>query len=192
MTNPIMAPTVPSKVRIGTGAGFSGDRIEPALALVERGELDYLVFECLAERTIALANGAKLKDPNTGYDPLLEIRMRAVLPLCDAKGVRIITNMGAANPISAAKKVRTLANSLGLSHLKIVAISGDDVLDLFLNDHFPLPDCLNKNILISANAYIGTDAVVEALNADADIIIAGRIADPSMFLAPLMHEFNWK
>ena len=91
-SNPVKA------IRIGTGAGFSGDRIEPAVELAEKGELDYLVFECLAERTIALAQQAKLKDPAQGYDPLLVERMRAVLPACRAKGIRIITNMGAANP----------------------------------------------------------------------------------------------
>src|SRR6516165_7858482 len=95
---PIPTDTSMRTIRIGAGAGYSGDRIEPAVELAEKGELDYLVFECLAERTIALAQQAKLRDPAAGYDPLLAERMTAVLRPCAARGTRIITNMGAANP----------------------------------------------------------------------------------------------
>ena len=91
-------------IRLGAGAGYAGDRIEPAVELAEKGDLHYLVFECLAERTIALAQQAKMKDPASGYDPLLAARMRAVLGTCKAKGIKIITNMGAANPLAAAEK----------------------------------------------------------------------------------------
>ena len=114
-------------IRIGAGAGFSGDRIEPAVELVEKGDLDYLVFECLAERTIALAQQERMRDPSLGYDPLLAERMRAVLPGCRAKGIRIITNMGAANPLGAARCVQAVARSLGLSGIRIAAVTGDDV-----------------------------------------------------------------
>lgn len=86
-----------SSVRIGAGAGYAGDRIRPALDLIERGQLGYIIFECLAERTIALAQQAKSKDPDLGYDPLLEPRMRTVLKPCHANGTRVISNMGAAN-----------------------------------------------------------------------------------------------
>jgi hypothetical protein len=89
-------------IRIGCGAGYSGDRIEPAIELAERGELDYLVFECLAERTIAMAQQALARDPQSGYDPLLGRRIEAVLPACIENGVTIVTNMGAANPRAAA------------------------------------------------------------------------------------------
>lgn len=102
-----------SVLRIGAGAGFQGDRIAPAIALAERGQLDYLVFECLGERTIALAQQARSLDPSQGYDPLLERRMRAVLPACVRSGTRIVTNMGAANPRAAAEKTRALHGSLG-------------------------------------------------------------------------------
>src|SRR5690606_24284079 len=89
-------------VRLGAGAGYSGDRIEPAIGLATDGQLDYLVFECLAERTIALAQQVRARDGRAGFDPLLAERMRAVLPACRARGVRILTNMGAANPVAAA------------------------------------------------------------------------------------------
>ncbi len=117
------------KIRIGSGAGYSGDRIEPAVELAEKGDVQYLVFECLGERTVALAQQARMKNPDSGYDPLLEERMRAVLPTCAARGIKIVTNMGAANPLAAARKTAEIARSLGLPSLKIAAIIGDDVLD---------------------------------------------------------------
>src|ERR1700684_2024700 len=91
-------------VRIGAGAGYSGDRIEPAVELAEHGALDYLGFECLAVRTMAIAQQARSKDPERGYDPLLETRMKAVLPAAVRNGVRIISNMGAANPLGGGGK----------------------------------------------------------------------------------------
>src|SRR5580658_1438725 len=97
-------------IRVGAGAGYSGDRVEPAVELAEKGELDYLVFECLAERTIALAQQVKMKDARAGYDPLLPERMRAVLPICAANNVKIVTNMGAANPTAAAEATREIAH----------------------------------------------------------------------------------
>ena len=100
-------------VRIGAGAGFSGDRIEPAVEVAEKGGVQYLVFECLAERTIALAQQAKMRDPARGYDPLLAERMRAVLGICRAKGVKVVTNMGAANPVAAAEGRRRSHASWG-------------------------------------------------------------------------------
>src|SRR5437660_1216068 len=112
-------------IRIGSGAGYSGDRIEPAVELAEKGDIQYLVFECLGERTVALAQQARMKDPELGYDPMLEERMRAVLPICASKGIKIVTNMGAANPESAARKTAELAKSLGLS-LKIAGEVGED------------------------------------------------------------------
>ena len=119
-------------IRIGSGAGYSGDRIEPAVELAEKGGLDYLVFECLGERTIALAQQAKMKDPGAGYDPLLAARMRAVLPICARNSVKIVTNMGAANPTAAAEATREIARNLGLKGLKIAAVTGDDVLAYLL------------------------------------------------------------
>lgn len=183
-------------LRIGSGAGYSGDRIEPAVELAEQGDLDYLVFECLAERTIALAQQARISDPQGGYDPLLSERMRRVLPFVGVKGrrrLRVITNMGAANPVAAAVDVRRVASELGLN-LKVVAVVGDDVLkglqpELLL-DNGQTVGSLGAR-LISANAYLGVDGILEALRADADVVITGRVADPSLFLAPQMFEFGW-
>src|SRR5437763_1218049 len=106
-------------LRIGSGAGFAGDRIEPAVELAAQGDIAYLGFECLAERTIALAQQARLADSESGYDPLLAARMEAVLPACARHGIRIITDMGAANPQAAAAETARIAARLGLHHLRI-------------------------------------------------------------------------
>ena len=185
-------------VRIGSGAGYSGDRIEPAVELAERGDIAYLGFECLAERTIALAQAAKLKDPETGYDPLLTARMEAVLAACAARGIRIITNMGAANPQAAANEIARVARRLNLPGLKIAAVTGDDVLDDIAAAPYPLMErpgettaALNGSI-VSANAYLGVAPIVQALAAGATIVVTGRVADPALFMAPLVHEFGWR
>jgi hypothetical protein len=159
-------------IRIGSGAGFSGDRIEPAVELAARGGIQYLGFECLAERTIALAQAERLSDADAGFDPLLVARFEAVLPACRANGVRIITNMGAANPASAARKVAEVARRLGMTGLRVAAVTGDDVLNLvrqrptqaLLERSGSVAD-LSHN-LISANAYLGVDGIVQALAND--------------------------
>src|SRR3990167_1543011 len=120
--------------RIGSGAGYAGDRIDPALDLAERGELDALVFECLAERTIALAQLRRAADPQAGYDPMLRARMRAVLPACVRNGVTIITNMGAANPMAAGQAVLDVARELGPPRLRAAGGTGGDVLPWVLAD----------------------------------------------------------
>jgi Acyclic terpene utilisation family protein AtuA len=183
-------------IRIGSGAGYSGDRIEPALELAEKGDIQYLVFECLGERTVALAQQARLKNPETGFDPLFEERMRAVLPVCASKGIKIVTNMGAANPLAAARKTAELAKSMGLYALKIAAIVGDDVLDACKQRDLPIMEFEGRisqlgNRLISANAYLGAGPMAEALTSGADVVITGRASDPALFLAPLIHAFGW-
>ena len=181
-------------IRIGTGAGFQGDRIEPAVDLAERGELDYLVFECLGERTIALAQQARIADPSGGYDPNLERRMRAILPICARNGTRIVSNMGAANPLAAAERTIAIARDLGLTGLKVAAVTGDDVTGVIgrsVLDETRAPAAELGDRLVSANAYIGVKGLIDALSAGADVVICGRASDPTLFLAPLMHEFGW-
>jgi len=183
-------------IRLGAGAGYAGDRIEPAAELARDGDIQYLIFECLAERTIALAQQARRRDPQSGFDPLLEARMRAVLPTCAAKGIRIITNMGAANPLGAARKTAAIAHELGLADLKIAAVQGDDVLDTVLAGNYrfeesgtPVAELAGR--VISANAYMGAGGMRDALAQGAQVVITGRVADPALFIAPLLHEFGW-
>jgi len=185
------------RVRIGAGAGYSGDRIEPAVELAEHGQLDYLVFECLAERTIAIAQQARRNDPALGYDPLLDARMRAVLPVAAAKRVRIVSNMGAANPRAAARRTAQIAQSLGIAGLKVAAVEGDDVLDVVLRGAFRFEESSDdvaayRDRIVSANAYLGAAPIVDALAAGADVVLTGRVADPSLFAAPLIHAFGWR
>ena len=183
-------------IRIGGGAGYSGDRIEPAVELARYGQLDYLVFECLAERTIALAQRARLTDPSAGYDPLLVERMEAVLPICHDQGVRIITNMGGANPVAASARVIEVARRHQLNGLTVATVTGDNVLELVRGRDLRLQETGRRvselgDTLVSANAYLGAEPLVEALSTGASVILTGRVADPSLGLSAQMHAFGW-
>lgn len=184
------------RVRLGAGAGFAGDRIDPAQELARHGDLDYLIFECLGERTVAAGNARRLADPKSGYDPLLAARMRAVLPSTLASRTTVVTNSGAANPLAAAELVAEIAAEVSSRTVRIAAVTGDDVLDeirrldpvvwetgKLLSEH--------EEELVSANAYIGAESVVPALEQGADIVITGRLADPSLYVAPLAYEYGW-
>ena len=184
-------------MRIGAGAGFARDRIEPAVELVERGDIDYLVFECLAERTIATDQLEKARDPAKGFNAGLEARMRAVLGKCHEAGVRIVTNMGSANPLAAARHVARLARELGLDGVRVAAVEGDDVVARVRTLQAPILETgesldVIRSRIVSANAYLGAAPMVEALGRGADVVVVGRSADPSLFLAPMMHELGWR
>jgi len=180
--------------RIGCGAGFSADRLDPAVDLAERGALDALVFECVGERTLAFGHRDRMKDPSAGYNPWLERRLRAVLPACARNGTTIVTNMGVANPEAALARAVQVARDLGLSGLRMAAITGDDVTHL-IHEDTPLWEggtvAGTGRTLVGANAYLGADAILPALEAQADVVITGRVADPSMFVALLRHRFGW-
>lgn len=185
------------KIRIGSGAGFGCDRIDPAIDLIKYGNLNYIGFECLAERTIALAVRQRADDPSTGYNEMLEERFWAILPAMNGQHVKVITNMGAANPVAAAVKVIEIARELGIKGLRVAAVTGDDILHA-------LPEMMELTVIetgrtlkdepgriISANAYCGVKGILEALRLNADIVMTGRVSDPALFLAPVMHEFGW-
>ncbi len=186
-------------LRIGAGASYAGDWIEPATELAQRGNLDYLVYECLAERTIALAQLEKLKNPEKGFNHLLDERFCPALPHCKRNGTRVITSMGAANPLGAAKRTCQIIEELGLAPWKVAALIGDDVLDYCLKNKEQIEIWeTGKSLaqlegeIVSANAYLGADAIIKGLNQGAWVVITGRVADPSLFLAPMIHEFGWK
>ena len=184
-------------IRIGTGAGFSDDRIDPAFEMAERGKIDYLVFECLAERTIARENLTRQKNPDMGYSPYLVERFQLVLSECLRKGIRIVTNMGAANPLGAARVVRHEAQEMGLGDIPVAVLLGDDVVEIIrANPQLPLMESGDpvESLLprmASANAYLGADVVSDGLATGAQVVLTGRVADPSLFLACMLHGLGW-
>jgi hypothetical protein len=184
-------------MRIGCGAGFSSDRLEPAVDLARRGELDVILFETIGERTMAFGHRDRKLDPARGYNPQLAARMRGVLKPCRDHGTRIVTNMGVANVAAAADVTLSIAREQGLRGLKVAAVEGDDVTHLIGPDTV-LVDNEGKTVrevglpVVGANAYLGIDALLPALSEGADVVIAGRVSDPSLALAPLVHYFGWK
>ena len=179
-------------IRIGCGSGGAPDLVGPAEDLARRGQLDYLCFEALAERTLALGHVAR-RNGGRGYSPKFEARLRAVLPHCAAQGTRILTNMGAADPTGAGEAAAALARDLGL-HLRIAVVHGDDVLSLIGPDTL-LPETGGTvadfgRTPIAATAYIGFEPMAEALSGGADMVIAGRVSDSSLFLAPIAHDLG--
>jgi hypothetical protein len=184
-------------LRIGCAAGFSGDRTDAAGpvvdALIASGGPAFLIFETLAERTLALAQLARRQDPDAGYEPLLVDLLQPVLARCLAHGVRIVSNFGAANPAGAARRIHALAKELGLAAPRIAVVEGDDLSGPMhrglLQD--ALPGTIDGLQVVSANAYQGAEAIADALLAGADIVVCGRVADPSLAVGPALAHFGW-
>jgi hypothetical protein len=193
-TGPLPQSTVVSGdvLHVGGAAGFSGDRTDatgPVVdALINSPGPSVLIFETLAERTLALAQLARRQDPSAGYEPLLDDLVGPVLARCLAHGVRIVSNFGAANPVGAARRILAMAAEQGLRQPKVAVVLGDDLLA----DHGPqwralLPD----RHVVSANAYLGAESIADALREGADIVVCGRVADPSLVLGPALAHFGW-
>jgi hypothetical protein len=184
---------------IGSGAGFSGDRVDAAIPVVTeiaaRGG-GTIVFETIGERTLALAQLARASDPEAGYEPLLKQMLEPILSPSIAGKVNIVGNFGCANPRAAAEAIAEMASRQGLSAPRIAIVSGDNIYENFdLQSALPWPEdgALQSppGPLISANAYTGAHAVAEAIRAGAQIVVAGRIADPALVLGPLMAHHGW-
>ena len=188
--------SLPSVVRIGGASGFWGDSSEGPRQLVQGGQIDYLVFDYLAETTMAVLAAARQRKPEMGWaTDFVEIAMRDVLADALAKGIRIVSNAGGIHPEGCAQALRALAAELGLD-VRIAVVSGDDVgaqlpalrsagvRDLASGE--PLPERL-----LSASAYLGASAVRDALAAGAQVVITGRCVDSAVTLGPLMHAFGW-
>jgi len=179
-------------IRIGSGAGYAGDRIEPAVELARDGDLDYLGFECLGERTLALAQ-ERVGRGEPGFDPRLSERMRRVLRHCADQDTTVVTNMGAADPVGAAEATATVADELGLD-LAVASVAGSDVrdrLDSVEEDTYEGGRVADIEGVVAADAYLGVEGIVAALEAGADVVLTDRVADTSLFLAPLVAEFGW-
>lgn len=189
-------------VRLGAGSGFWGDALDPAVELVERGRLDYLGLDFLAELTMALLQRQRARDPELGYAPDVVAYMEALLPAAQAAGTRIVTNAGGVNPPAAAAAVRDVAEGLGLDTLRIASVEGDDVLDRLdelIEAAGPLTNLETgaddvgaiRDRVVSANVYTGAEGVLRALAGGADVVLAGRISDSTLYLAPMMHALGW-
>ncbi|WP_193182539.1 acyclic terpene utilization AtuA family protein [Nisaea sediminum] len=186
-------------VHIGCGAGFAGDRKDaggPVVdTLAKRDGPKYLIFETLAERTLALAQKQKLKDPAKGYSPFLEAYVRPVLERCLAHKIRIVSNFGAANPMGGARKILEIAQELGCRTPRIAVVSGDDLLTVMsegeIRAHKSIEGLPIGDGIVAANTYIGARPIAEALAGGADIVVVGRTTDPALVLGPLIHEFGW-
>ena len=184
-------------LRLGCGVGFSSDRLEPAIDLARDGRLDYLIFETIGERTLAFGHRDRKADPTRGYNPQLAARMRGVLAHARANRTRIVTNMGVANVAAAGEVTIAIARELGLKGLRVALVEGDDVTSLMapdtvLFDHGNRTIAEVKRPVAGANVYLGIDAILPALETGAEIVITGRVADPSLFLAPLVHHYGWR
>lgn len=190
-------PSSAPPLRIGCGAGFSGDRWDAAVpvvrTLVQQGGPAVLMFETLAERTLALAQLQRRSNPDSGWEPSLERFLRPVLAQCVQAGIPIVGNFGAANPRGAAARVQALAQSLGLPPLKVAVIEGDDLLAALAAPRLQelLPQALRERPLVSANAYLGACEIADALRAGAQVVVTGRVADPSLALGPMLAHFDW-
>jgi hypothetical protein len=183
-------------IRLGAGAGFAGDRIDPAVELVTDGDLDVLVFEILAERTIALAQRRRRSGSGPGYDDRLTERVAAVLPAALRQQTLIITNGGAADPTGAGAAIRETARQLRVPSCRVAVVTGDDVMQRLDLDACTVletgePLAMYKDRLVSANAYLGIAPLVRALSMQPDVVVAGRTTDIALFLAPLVYAFGW-
>ncbi len=185
------------RVLIGAGAGYSGDRVEAPIAVVRdlraAGERAAIIFETLGERTLAAAQLRRQQNRSLGYEPKLAPLLSPILKDCIDANISIIGNFGAANPPAAAEVIAGLARAANVP-LKIGEVTGDDMLDADRRDVLreccdDLPD---EKLLVSANAYLGAAPIVEALGEGARVVVTGRVADPSLTLAPLIHAFGWK
>lgn len=184
-------------IRIGSGSAWWGDRISPAKDNADRGQLNYLCFETMAEATISTAQVRKRKDPTfPGYDTWLDDRMKAVLPGCIKNKTKIISNQGWINPNGAAERIVYWLRTMGVRGIKVAAINGSLITQDVLNLTDTILETgeqtqLLENRIVSAEVYQGAEPVVQALRNGAQIVVTGRIADPSIFAAPMMFEYGW-
>jgi Acyclic terpene utilisation family protein AtuA len=194
----VYGPCMQEIVRIGCAAGFAGDRADAALPIIAElaASGGFLVFETLAERTLALCQIEKRREATHGYSPALERMLPQALGPALANGIRIVGNFGGANPRAAAARIRTLAREAGFPNARIAVIEGDDLTASFSSEELAARET-NGNVLatlprvVAANVYLGASPIAQALDGGADVVVTGRVADPSLVLGPLMHAHGW-
>jgi hypothetical protein len=189
-------------VRIGNGCGFWGDNLDAPVILAERGRLDYLTLEYLAELTMSILALQKQRDPHAGFaTDFLDVLERLCPTLQAQNNLKIITNAGGMNPAACAAKARAILDKAGLAHRAVAVVSGDDLLgrlDQLLDQGHPLANLDTGESLstirarvVSANAYLGARPIVTALEKGARIVITGRVADASLTLGSAVYELGW-
>lgn len=187
-------------ILIGCGAGFSGDRVDAAQAIVKtlisRQKKSVLIFEMLAERTLALGQLAKNQNDRLGYEPLLEDILTPILKDCVEHHIPIVSNFGAANPSGAARLIQKLAKEQDIHHLKIAVVEGDDILNKINLSELQIWEgdlelSVSADDPIAANVYIGAEAIAQALKQGAQIVVTGRVADPALTVGPVVEHFDW-
>jgi hypothetical protein len=185
-------------VRLGGGQGFYGDSVTSVTSLLEAG-VDYLCLEALAELTLAILAKDRSRDEAMGYTRDLPYYLGLALPYVAEGRTKVITNAGGVNPLAAARVAASVADQLGLHGLRIATVLGDDLmprldggeLGSLENAETGAPWSQFPGSPVFAAAYLGARPIVEALAGGADVVITGRVADPALFLAPLVHEFGW-
>jgi len=189
------------KVYIGCGAGFSGDRFDASIPIVKEFKKitapKYLMFEVLAERTLAIAQQFRIKNPEEGYSPFLDSYITPILDDCLENNIKIISNIGAANPLGAAKRILEIAKKQNTRPPKIGVVVGDDLLEYMSSEEIlssPTVEGLDfsNNKITAANVYLGARPIADALEKDVDIVVVGRTVDSALALGPLLHEYKWK
>ncbi|HEX6819293.1 MAG TPA: acyclic terpene utilization AtuA family protein [Ktedonobacterales bacterium] len=203
-------------LRIGSAEGFYGDDVTKALPMIEGGHVDVVCFEALSELTLAILRRDQMRDPNRGFTRDIHVIAERILPVAYARKIPLITNGGGLNPASAAQVVRQAAERAGLHGLHIATITGDDLLasgagttppsgvhrtpllgelmasgETLANLETGDPLSLDGSPIVTANAYLGAAPIARALAQGADIVITGRVADPCLYLAPLISHYNW-
>ena len=191
-----------SPILIANGQGFWGDSILGPVRLVREGPLHYLTLDYLAEVTMSIMQKLKSRNPEAGYATDFIEMLARILPACKEKSIKIIASAGGVNSAACMRATGEVIKKLGLSGIKVATVTGDDVLSRLaelqqqgesfknLDDGRPLAEVAGK--ITSANAYLGAFPVAAALDRGADIVICGRVTDPSLVLGPMIHEFGWK
>lgn len=183
---------------VGCGAGFSGDRVDAAIpvvrTLIEKGLPSALIFENLAERTLAAQQLLRRANPDLGYEPLLELEVEPILADCLRHGITIIGNFGAANPEGAARLIQRIAQRQGLPAPRIAVVKGDDLSTPagreIVRRH--IQGAFDDARFVCANVYQGAFEIADAIRAGAQIVVTGRVSDPSLTLGPAIAHFGWK
>ncbi len=188
-------------IRIGNGQGFWGDSVDAPFRMIQDGPLDYLTLDYLAEVTMSIMQRQKMKAPGRGYATDFVRFMERVFPVIVERGIKIIANAGGVNPQACQKALVETARKLGLSGIKIAIVRGDDILhrlkefeasgELLANMDTGESLFSKEREILSANVYMPTQAMVDALATGAQIVVTGRGTDPGLVLAPLIHEFGW-